>query len=67
MHWIRIDRYYSFHNDNKEVSDEEYLTQEKVIAKADKAEAKDGGYEHWENVKVIHQPMMCQHCGQAPC
>ncbi len=70
MHWIRIDRYYSFHNDNKDVSDENYLTEEKVIAKADKAdkaEGGDGNYEHWENVKVVHQPMMCQHCSQAPC
>jgi len=67
MHWIRIDRYYSFHNDNKDVTDEKYMTKEKVIAKADKAEGENGGYEHWENVKVVHQPMMCQHCAQAPC
>ena len=67
MHWIRIDRYYSFHNENKEVSDEEYITKEKVIAKADRAQKESGNYKHWENVKVVHQPMLCQHCHQAPC
>jgi molybdopterin-containing oxidoreductase family iron-sulfur binding subunit len=34
MHWLRIDRYYSDHNDG---------------------------------VDVLHQPMLCQHCGNAPC
>jgi molybdopterin-containing oxidoreductase family iron-sulfur binding subunit len=34
MHWLRIDRYYSRHD---------------------------------QDVDVIHQPMLCQHCGNAPC
>jgi molybdopterin-containing oxidoreductase family iron-sulfur binding subunit len=34
MHWLRIDRYYS---------------------------------EHDETIEVGHQPMLCQHCGNAPC
>jgi len=34
MHWLRIDRYYSEHDDK---------------------------------VDVVHQPMLCQHCGNAPC
>ncbi len=59
MHWIRIDRYYSF------VSEESTMTREADIATADAANK--GEYSHWENVQVIHQPMMCQHCAQAPC
>ena len=59
MHWIRIDRYYSF------VSEKESMTRENDIADADSADK--GDYKHWENVSVIHQPMMCQHCAQAPC
>jgi len=59
MHWIRIDRYYSF------VSEKETMTRENDIADADSADK--GDYKHWENVSVIHQPMMCQHCAQAPC
>ena len=59
MHWIRIDRYYSF------VSEKESMTRENDIADADSTDK--GEYKHWENVSVIHQPMMCQHCAQAPC
>ena len=59
MHWIRIDRYYSF------VSEKESMTRENDIADADSADK--GDYKHWENVSVIHQPMMCQHCAKAPC
>lgn len=59
MHWIRIDRYYSFNTKN------EALTREKEIAKVDGSD--NGEYAHWENVEVIHQPMMCQHCAAAPC
>jgi len=59
MHWIRIDRYYSFNTKN------EALTREKEIAKVDGSD--NGEFAHWENVEVIHQPMMCQHCAAAPC
>jgi MoCo/4Fe-4S cofactor protein with predicted Tat translocation signal len=51
MHWIRIDRYYSF-NDGKEV-----VTEEREIGKL----------ENLNNVSVVHQPMLCQHCDHAPC
>ena len=67
MHWIRIDRYYSFTNTAKKEFDGNYVTKEKEIKAIDKAEGEKGEYEHWENVKVVHQPMMCQHCAQAPC
>jgi MoCo/4Fe-4S cofactor protein with predicted Tat translocation signal len=49
MHWIRIDRYYSF-NDGK-------VTEEKEIDEL----------ENFDNVSVVHQPMLCQHCDHAPC
>jgi MoCo/4Fe-4S cofactor protein with predicted Tat translocation signal len=53
MHWIRIDRYYSF-NDEKTGHD---VTEEKEIAHM----------ENLNNVSVVHQPMLCQHCDHAPC
>ena len=51
MHWIRIDRYYSFNDGANKV------TKEKEMAEL----------ENMDNVSVIHQPMMCQHCDHAPC
>ncbi|MDB5112313.1 MAG: 4Fe-4S dicluster protein [Mucilaginibacter sp.] len=51
MHWIRIDRYYSFNEAGTTV------TEEKEIGKLD----------NLNNVSVVHQPMLCQHCDHAPC
>ena len=51
MHWIRIDRYYTFNEGGEKVTEEN--------------EIKD--MESLDNVSVIHQPMMCQHCEHAPC
>jgi MoCo/4Fe-4S cofactor protein with predicted Tat translocation signal len=51
MHWIRIDRYYSFNDNGKSV------TKEKEINKL----------EDLDHVSVVHQPMLCQHCDHAPC
>lgn len=71
MHWIRIDRYYSFASNASLINKDddryegEYVTKEKTIADLDAASK--GEYDHYQNVKVIHQPMMCQHCAQAPC
>lgn len=58
MHWLRIDRYYSIedtegkmHGDYKDID-------------AQKENKKLGNY---ENVKVVFQPILCQHCSNAPC
>ncbi|MBY0244760.1 MAG: TAT-variant-translocated molybdopterin oxidoreductase [Sphingobacteriaceae bacterium] len=53
MHWLRIDRYYSF-NDEKTGED---VTKETEIAHMS----------NLDNVSVVHQPMLCQHCDHAPC
>ncbi len=52
MHWIRIDRYYAFRTENNA-----YVTKEDDY---------DEMADH-QNVKAVHQPMMCQHCESAPC
>jgi MoCo/4Fe-4S cofactor protein with predicted Tat translocation signal len=54
MHWIRIDRYYSYDDHG---NSEEAITKEKDIDKL----------ENFDNVSVVHQPMLCQHCDHAPC
>ncbi len=51
MHWIRIDRYYSYETPEGDI------TREKEIAKL----------EDLDHVSVVHQPMLCQHCDHAPC
>ena len=77
MHWLRIDRYYSFevptdqdlsmsivNGGDKSLKSGEYMTQEKVMEAY--TEATDST-DYYQNVKVVHQPMLCQHCDNAPC
>ena len=51
MHWIRIDRYYSFVEEGKEITEEQEISELKDL----------------DNVQVVYQPMLCQHCDHAPC
>ena len=81
MHWLRIDRYYSFeapvkkdlslsivHGGDQTVEAGDQMTKEKVMeAYSEATEDQSKAYDYYENVKVAHQPMMCQHCNNAPC
>ncbi|HWK55903.1 MAG TPA: TAT-variant-translocated molybdopterin oxidoreductase [Parapedobacter sp.] len=51
MHWIRIDRYYSIEQDGQAYTEEDEIRH----------------LDDMENVSVVHQPMLCQHCEHAPC
>lgn len=80
MHWLRIDRYYSFeapakkdlslsivHGGEQTVEVGEHMTQEKVMEAYSADSDNEKAYDYYQNVRVAHQPMMCQHCDQAPC
>lgn len=77
MHWIRIDRYYGFQSSSdqklemsivnggdRSIKKDDYITQEKVL---DAYTKKVGNTDYYQNVKTVFQPMMCQHCNNAPC
>lgn len=57
MHWLRIDRYFSSDMNHEKGKAEELGT----IDTYRKMEVPG------ENPKVVHMPMMCQHCNHAPC
>jgi len=53
MHWIRIDRYYSFYTPEGYISKEDDIDEQKSSV--------------YDNIQVVHAPVMCQHCSHAPC
>lgn len=66
MHWMRIDRYYS--SEYEKVYDVEGTVERTMEATG---KGKTMSYIEMErptdNPKVVHQPMMCQHCNHAGC
>ncbi len=56
MHWLRIDRYYTFKDTNTKAS----------VSKEKEINADDNAID-FENVRVQFQPVMCQQCNHAPC
>lgn len=58
MHWLRIDRYFSSAEDKVKAEVKEKHEGDFSYAKLEIPE---------ENPKVVHLPMMCQHCNHAPC
>jgi molybdopterin-containing oxidoreductase family iron-sulfur binding subunit len=55
MHWLRIDRYYSTDPAKRKFTD------------VFKREDEDQFAEWIDDVQVVTQPMLCQHCEAAPC
>ena len=59
MHWLRIDRYYSSDMSKEKAKKEGIGAVEMYKKMEEPAEA--------ENIEVVFQPVMCQHCNHAPC
>lgn len=58
MHWLRIDRYYSSDVASFEEAKDEGLGRVEMYHGVERVA---------ENPQVAFQPVMCQHCNQAPC
>ena len=63
MHWLRIDRYYS--SDVSFTDDKE--NKENINGLSDSLTVFGDMEDPNENPQVVFQPVMCQHCNQAPC
>ena len=59
MHWLRIDRYYSSDMTKQKAKEEGIGAIEMYKKMEEPASA--------ENLEVVFQPVMCQHCNHAPC
>jgi molybdopterin-containing oxidoreductase family iron-sulfur binding subunit len=60
MHWLRVDRYYSSTVNDKVVTKTSDMDGRKDYMDAEVPDSED-------NVSVVYQPIMCQHCNHAPC
>lgn len=59
MHWLRVDRYFASDLEETVGTRKDHdLSKMEFFAQAEIAS---------ENPKVVHMPMMCQHCNHAPC
>ena len=59
MHWLRIDRYYSSDMTAESAEEDDVSTIDKFLAMEVASTS--------ETLKVVFQPVMCQHCNHAPC
>ena len=68
MHWLRIDRYYSSeHEPLGAIGDTHDATMEATEKGAIGAYTAMESAASADKVRVVHQPMMCQHCNHAGC
>jgi molybdopterin-containing oxidoreductase family iron-sulfur binding subunit len=76
MHWIRIDRYYRFAPETANPDDTQLgagFTKSGDLGFGEFGPGETEGYTDddkahlYDTVSVTHAPMMCQHCGHAPC
>ncbi|MBH76013.1 MAG: hypothetical protein CMP68_02490 [Flavobacteriales bacterium] len=59
MHWLRIDRYYSS-DMTKDLAEEKGIGAIEMYKMMEEPSSE-------ESLEVVFQPVMCQHCNQAPC
>jgi molybdopterin-containing oxidoreductase family iron-sulfur binding subunit len=64
MHWIRIDRYYQLPDDNEEYAEKRHSAFTDPMFQEHPYVALS---EYMDNPRVLMQPMLCQHCENAPC